>query len=198
MAYEKTIEAVTGTKQESAGAAQGVTAGGASTWDKIGTGLDLPPFFKPSEELKRKGFSVTFLCNEPRKESDNIYTQNKDLWFDVAVDGQIMTWTISQISLLTELKKNAPLAGKTFAISLVPVDEVFRQKLPKYKGKDRYDVQLTQSGEAATRPLPSSSSYKTLPGGAIVEEEVLDAPTEPHALVGGHRLRDRQPIRMLP
>ena len=51
-----------------------------------------------------------------------------------------MTWTISQISLLLELKKHAPLGGKRFSIQLVRVDEDFQRRRPHYKGKDRYIV----------------------------------------------------------
>ncbi len=111
------------------------------TWEKLGVGNDLPPFFSPNEEMKRSGFTVRFLSDQPRKESPSVFNPSAhELWFDIVFDGQVMTWTISQISLLLELKKHEPLGGKFFFIQLVPVDEAFKQLRPKYKGKDRYVI----------------------------------------------------------
>ncbi len=101
----------------------------------------MPPFFSPGEELKRKGFQVRFLSDYPRKETPSAFNQNaRELWFDIDFEGQVMTWTISQISLLVELKRHAPLGNKFFSIKLVPVDEEFKQRRPKYRGKERYEV----------------------------------------------------------
>ena len=118
------------------------------TWDKLGVGADLPPFFCPSEGLKREGFNVTFLTDQPRRETPCAFdSRNQELWFDIKYQGQVLTWTISQISLLLELRKHAPLGGKSFLIKLVPVDEEFKKKLPNYKGKDRYMVTLVEDEE---------------------------------------------------
>ena len=111
------------------------------TWEKLGSGGDLPPFFSPNEEMKRSGFVVRFLSDQPRKESPSVFKPNtQELWFDIVYEGEVMTWTISQISLLLELKKHEPLGGKFFQVQLVPVDEAFKERWPKYKGKDRYVI----------------------------------------------------------
>lgn len=112
------------------------------TWDALGMDTDMPPFFSPNEELKRNGFAVTFLAGGPRKETDSPFSDNKELWFDVEYQGRKMTWTISQVSLLAELKRQAPLAGKHLLIKLIPVDEAFKQRWPKFRGRDRYQVKL--------------------------------------------------------
>ena len=84
---------------------------------------------------------MTFLIDGPRKETENNFDSSaRDLWFDVAYQGKEMTWTISQISLLSELKKHSPLKDKSLIIRLVPVTEEFRRKRPKYKGSERYEV----------------------------------------------------------
>lgn len=115
---------------------------GCPTWDNLGGGTELPPFFSPREELKRQGFTVKFLTDKPRKETPSVFdSRSMELWFDIEYQGRLMTWTISQISLLLELKKHAPLKGKEFFIQLVPVDEEFKKARPQYKGKDRYRVE---------------------------------------------------------
>lgn len=108
-------------------------------------------FFNPTEEMKREGLSVTFIADGPRKETINTYDRNypkPELWFDVEINGMHMTWTISQVTLISELKKNAPLKGKTFAIRLVPVTEQFRKENPKYKGKDIYEVKVIKETDS--------------------------------------------------
>ena len=110
------------------------------TWDALGPDNEMPPFFSPNEELKRNGFTVKFLTDSPRKETDSPFSDNKELWFDVKYQSQKMTWTISQISLLAELKRQAPLAGKSLRIRLIPVDEEFKKRWPKFRGRDRYQV----------------------------------------------------------
>jgi hypothetical protein len=116
-------------------------------WDNIGVGGEMLPFFSPKEELKKSGFEVRFLSDRPRKETDNRFDEGaKDFWFDVEYQGEKLTWTISQISLLIELKRNAPLEGKSFEIKLIPVDNDFRKQRPKYKGKERYEVTEIRSG----------------------------------------------------
>jgi len=108
-----------------------------------GIGQEQLPFFNPTEEQKTKGIKVKFLSDGPRKQTVNQFDPNNpkpELWFDVEVMGNMMTWTISQVSLLIELKNMAPLNGKTFDIQLVPVDEEFKKTFTKYKGKTRYKV----------------------------------------------------------
>ena len=51
-----------------------------------------------------------------------------------------MTWTISQVSLITELKKYCPLKNKIFEVRLIPVSKEWKEVNPKYRGKDRYEV----------------------------------------------------------
>lgn len=132
---------------------------GCPTWDNLGGGTELPPFFSPREELKRQGFTVKFLTDKPRKETPSAFdSRSMELWFDIEYQGRLMTWTISQISLLLELKKQAPLEGKEFFIQLVPVDEEFRRARPQYKGKDRYLVQevSTEGAEPSSASLPGT------------------------------------------
>ena len=120
---------------------------GCPSWDNMGNSGDLPPFFRPTEEMKRTGFEVTFLVDGPRKETENNFDSNaRDLWFDISYQGKEMTWTISQISLLSELKKYSPLKDKTVFVRLVPVTEEFRRKRPKYKGSERYEVSESSQG----------------------------------------------------
>jgi len=157
MAEEKEEQANSGTEQTKA------SETGCPSWDNWGAdGNLLPPFFSPKEELKRQGFLVHFLHEGPRKETQNTFNpETNDLWFDIIhyrkakdekVDGAevepvLMTWTINQISLLTELRKYAPLRNKVFRVKLVPVDDEFKENHPKYKGKDRYDVKLVEIRE---------------------------------------------------
>lgn len=110
------------------------------TWEALGPDSNMPPFFSPNEELKRNGFKVKFLADGPRRETDSPFSDNKELWFDIEYQGQKMTWTISQVSLLAELKRQVPLAGKNLHIKLVPVDEEFKKRWPKFRGRDRYQV----------------------------------------------------------
>ena len=126
-------------------AKSGTQPTGCPSWDNMGNSGDLPPFFRPTEEMKRTGFEVTFLVDGPRKETENNFDSNaRDLWFDISYQGKEMTWTICQISLLSELKKHSPLKDKTLVICLVPVTEEFRRKRPKYKGSERYQVAETE------------------------------------------------------
>ena len=127
------------------------------TWEALGPDSDMPPFFCPNEELKRKGFAVRFLADGPRKETDSPFNSNKELWFDVLYQGQPMTWTISQVSLLAELKRQAPLAGKTLHIRLIPVDEEFKQRWPKFRGRDRYQVKPVQDVAVVDEEIVQSS-----------------------------------------
>ena len=115
---------------------------GCPTWDSINNEADYPPFFNPKEDIKREGFSVTFLKSDPRKETPNRFQiGSTDLWFDIQHGNKAYTWTVNQVTLLMELKKHAPLAGKTLQIKLVPVDDAFLKRLPRYRGKDRYMVE---------------------------------------------------------
>jgi hypothetical protein len=114
------------------------------TWDAFGQDSDMPPFFSPNEDLKRKGFTVRFLADGPRKETDSPFSDNKELWFDIEYQSRKMTWTISQISLLAELKRQSPLAGNTLHVRLIPVDEEFKKRWPRFRGRDRYQVKPVQ------------------------------------------------------
>ena len=126
------------------------------TWEALGPDSEMPPFFSPNEELKRKGFVVRFMADGPRKETDSPFNDNKELWFDVVYQDQPMTWTISQVSLLAELKRQTPLAGKILHVRLIPVDDEFKQRWPKFRGRDRYQV-------------------KPVPGDSLVEEEIVQS-----------------------
>ncbi len=127
---------------ETNSATSGTPSSGCPTWDGMGISGDLPPFFKPTEDMKRNGFEVIFLSDGPRRETENNFDKNsKDLWFDISYQDKEMTWTISQISLLSELKKHSPLKEKILRIRLVPVTEEFRKKRPKYRGSERYQVE---------------------------------------------------------
>lgn len=175
MAYEREIGvAATGTEGMNQAGSE-LAASGCPTWDRLGTSGGLPPFFNPREDQKRQGFVVKFHSGTPRKETTNKFNNNQELWFDIEHQGQPMTWTINQISLLMELKKHEPLAGKAFGIRLLPVDDVFKQMRPKYKGKDRYEVKLVPAASAGQAAYgPHGSAYRVLPGGAVVEEEVVE------------------------
>lgn len=142
------------------------------TWDALGISGDLPDFFSPGEESKRSGVRVKFLTDGPKRETQNRFNPGTpELWFDIEHEGEVKTWTISQISLLVELKKYEPLAGKSFDIKLVPVDDEFKKQRPKYKGKDRYEVTLVE------RQGASGASGIATPGLApsqVREERVHD------------------------
>jgi hypothetical protein len=71
-----------------------------------------------------------------------------------------MTWTISQVSLLIALKEHDPIKDKTFDIKLVEVDDEFKKKNPKYKGKERYIV-TEVTGEKSKEAAADSYSAKS-------------------------------------
>jgi hypothetical protein len=129
------------------------TIEGTPYWDNIGdTQL---PFFNPTEQKKKEGLTLKFLTNKPRKQTTNKYNPNQpkpELWFDVEVKGELMTWTISQVSLLIALKEHEPIKDKTFDIKLVKVDDDFKKKNPKYKGKQRYIVSEATSEKSDGTP----------------------------------------------
>ena len=143
-------------------------------WDKLGTaGMNQPPFFNPNEALKRAGFRVMFLDGTPRKETPNRFKQGAiDYWFNVMHEGEAHTWTISQVSLVMELKKHEPLAGKEFVVRLIPVDDEFRQAQPNYKGKDRYVVtQINSPAQGGISPQDVTAAGQEQPhssGAALV------------------------------
>ena len=119
-------------------------------WD--GYGGEMYPFLNIKEEQKRKGFKVQFLMDKPRKETVNNFDQNAtDFWFDVVYEGDLYTWTLSQISLIMELQKYKPLKNKVFKIQLVPVNEEFKKQYPKYKGKDRYKADYIETNDPALK-----------------------------------------------
>ena len=100
------------------------------------------------------------MSDKPRKQTTNRYNPNQpkpELWFNVEVKGEQMTWTISQVSLLIALKEHEPIKNKTFDIKLVEVDDEFKKKNPKYKGKERYIVtEVTEEKSDDTPPeLPA-------------------------------------------
>ena len=124
---------------------------GTPYWD--GLGEEQLPFFNPTEEKKKEGLRVKFLSDGPRKQTVNKYDPDKpkpELWFNIDVMGNQMTWTISQVSLLIALKEHEPLKGKTFDIKLVKVDEEFKKANPKYKGKVRYKVTPVSEDKPST------------------------------------------------
>jgi len=154
---------------------------GCPTWDTLGGGRDLPPFFNPGQELKRQGFRVRFLSDHPRRETPSAFDgRNSELWFDIEHEGRTLTWTISQISLLLELKKHAPLNKKVFFIQLVPVDEDFRRKRPQYRGKDRYVVKPIEEDFFEEIIEPSASPETGPPARAgCIESSSSTTPPEP-------------------
>ena len=134
------------------------TIDGTPFWDNMGD--KQLPFFNPTEQQKKEGLTVKFLTNKPRKQTTNKYNPNQpkpELWFDVEVKGEPMTWTISQVSLLIALKGHEPIKDKTFDIKLVKVDDDFKKKNPKYKGKQRYIVTGVKSKETAAESYPVKS-----------------------------------------
>jgi len=145
MAHENETEDADAGTNSSTGV-QGLPSDSACpTWEALGIGGDLPEFFNPGEDGKRAGFRIKFLTAGPKKETMNRFNPGtKELWFDIEHGEEVKTWTVSQISLLVELKKHEPLTGKVFDIKLVPVDDEFRKQRPKYKGKDRYEVTLVE------------------------------------------------------
>lgn len=172
MAHEnETREAETGTDAVEMNKAPPASPS-CPTWDALGISGDLPDFFSPGEESKRSGVRVKFLTDGPKRETQNRFNPGTpELWFDIEHEGEVKTWTISQISLLVELKKHEPLTGKTFDIQLVPVDDAFRKQRPKYKGKDRYEVTLVERQGASSA---SGASTPGLASSPVMEEEVHD------------------------
>jgi hypothetical protein len=151
---------------------------GTPFWDGMGDGETLP-FFGPGEALKRKGLVVQFLTDKPRRETINTFDETKtDCWFDIiyfrSSDGGKstqpvkMTWTICQISLLTELKNYAPLKNKIFQIKLEKVDEAWKKAHPKYKGKERYSVTFIEEKD------PPAVTYPADPDTGDVEVETVN------------------------
>lgn len=134
---------------------------GTPYWDNIGD--NQLPFFNPTEQKKKKGLRVKFLADKPRKQTTNRYNPNQpkpELWFNIEAKGEPMTWTISQVSLLIALKEHEPIKDKTFDIKLVEVDDEFKKKNPKYKGKERYivtEVTGEKSKETAAVSYPARS-----------------------------------------
>ena len=156
VAQEQTAK--TGTEQASA----------TPVWDSYQG--EMYPFLSLNEEQKRAGFRVAFLADKPRRETVNKFNQQlTDFWFDVIYDGDLYTWTLSQVSLVLELKKHKPLKNKVFNIRLVPVDEEFKKQFPKYKGKDRYEVTYIKTCEPEVRDYID----KTEP---VPFEQIADAP----------------------
>ena len=138
---------------------ESVSESSCPTWDSLGTNRDFPSFFNPGEDGKRNGVAVVFLTNGPRKETPNRFRPGSmDLWFEIEHEQVAYTWTINQFSLLIELKKHEPLAGKAFFIQLVPVDEEYRRLKPNYKGKDRYTVEPIDPRSVAGRSAPHPTS----------------------------------------
>ena len=135
---EENKQAETGTAQQ--------TQSTTPKWDSYGG--EMYPFLSIKEEQKREGFQAHFLLNKPRKETPNkFHPTETDFWFDVVYDGDLYTWTISQKSLVMELKKHKPLKNKVFDVKLVPVNEEFKKQFPKYKGKDRYELTYIETKE---------------------------------------------------
>ena len=110
------------------------------TWNELGQSNQMPPFFTPSEEIKRNGFKIKFLAEGPRKETLSPFNGKQELWFDVEYEGRLMTWTISQISLLLELKKHAPLQGRSFRIRLVQKNGTLDPTRNRFRSRYRYEV----------------------------------------------------------
>ncbi len=145
---------------------QEIKIGGTPYWDSLGE--KQLPFFNPTEVKKKEGLRVKFLSDGPRKQTVNRFDPKNpkaELWFDIEVMGNQMTWTISQVSLLVELKNHSPLKDNTFDIKLVPVDENFKKQNPKYKGSTRYKVtpvaeNLQTEHKDNIRPQPDEELIK--------------------------------------
>lgn len=167
-------------KQETIGAESGTATNtetpqpqsGTPFWDGMGDGEQLP-FFGPGEELKRKGLLVQFLADKPRRETVNKFDESKtDCWFDIiyfrpTADGKTtmpvkMTWTISQISLLAELKNQAPVKNKIFQIKLDKVDDEWKKAHPKYKGKERYSVTFIEEKDPPKETFPAETDSEKI------------------------------------
>jgi len=126
-------------------------------WDSYGG--DMYPFLSLNEEQKREGFRVHFLLDKPRKETPNkFHPTETDFWFDVVYDKDLYTWTISQKSIVMELQKHKPLKNKIFDVKLVEVDEEFKKQFPKYKGKDRYDLEYIETKEPEIKEKPKADN----------------------------------------
>lgn len=155
MAYDKEEKpAESGTKYN---------ATASPTWDSFNG--ELHPFLQLNEDIKRAGFRVKFLSDAPRKETVNNFDNTQtDFWFDVEHEGETRTWTLSQKSLVMELQKHKPLNGKSFDIKLIPVDDKFKEKFPKYKGKDRYSVTPVDGSatdtESTSAPRVEEETFK--------------------------------------
>ena len=144
MAQNEENQAETGTQS---------AASATPVWD--GYSGEMYPFLSIKEEQKREGFRVQFLIDKPRKETPNNFDpKDTDFWFDVVYDGELYTWTISQKSLVMELKKHKPLKNKVFDVKLGPVDEEFKKQFPKYKGKDRYELTYIETKEPEIKEKP--------------------------------------------
>jgi hypothetical protein len=129
------------------------------TWDSFNG--ELHPFLQLNEEIKRAGFRVKFLSDAPRKETVNNFDNTQtDFWFDVEHEEETRTWTMSQKSLVMELQKHKPLNGKSFDIKLIPVDDKFKEKFPKYKGKDRYSVTPADTAGSNRAPKVEEETFK--------------------------------------
>lgn len=119
------------------------------------------PFLNLNEEQKRAGYRVTFLADKPRRETKNNFNDAMtDFWFDVVYEGDVYTWTISQVSLIMELRKHKSLKNKVFDVKLVPVDSEFKKQYPKFKGTDRYQVTYVETKEAVTASAKASDDSK--------------------------------------
>ncbi len=154
-------------------------------WDRLGGSGEALPFFTPNMDMKSRGFVVQFLSPVPRRESQNRFNlQAIDCWFDIHYVKEVVepsgfksfkaekrTWTISQISLLSELKKYAPLNNKIFQIRLVRVDAEWKKRFPNFRGMFRYDVKLL--GE---RVFPSESVGMAKTAQQVPASEAAPAP----------------------
>ena len=175
------------TNQAEAGTNQPTPNRNTGFWDSIGTQDIMLPFFGPGEDLKRQGFRVRFLTAGPRKETPSRFNEDTtECWFDIvhyprpdkeedqsleAAEPKKMTWTISQISLLSELKKHAPLTDKTFDIRLVKVEDDWRRDHPKFKGNSRYEVTYVETEKTPDKnPNPASQTSRPIEPDIEVEE----------------------------
>jgi len=146
-------------KQEKSPAGTGTQQSNTPVWD--GYSGEMLPFLNLKEEQKRAGFRIQFLSDKPRKETPNNFDPKEtDFWFDVVYEGGLHTWTISQKSLVMELRKYKPLKNKVFDIKLGPVDEEFKEQFPRYKGKDRYEVTYIETKEPEIKETESTSADK--------------------------------------
>jgi len=129
------------------------------------------PFLSVKEEEKRAGFRITFLTDKPRRETQNNFNDSlTDFWFDVVYDGVKYTWTVSQVSLIMELRKHKSLKDKTFNVKLVPVDAEFKKQYPKFKGTDRYEVTVVEAAKNAAPASPANSGQSATKEAVHVED----------------------------